>query len=208
MKGTLHKTEQGWVVEYAKHSELPLHHDDESLWMFAELKEGWKDKLDGKEVEFEIVKVWERNTDRNIPTLDDFEHYAKLIPSKEQQKQFITEIIEEDAKDGLYEDDVERFSFKHELQNLINEHSMENGSDTPDFILASFLYSCLESFNHAVRQREQFYNKAKETLYTDLINWIDNEMLLNEQYKDSPRLKEGATMVKVHIQSLKQPKKD
>ncbi len=42
----------------------------------------------------------------------------------------------------------------------------------------------------------------------EIIDWIDNEILLNEQYKDSPRLKEGATMVKVHIQSLKQHKKD
>ena len=52
------------------------------------------------------------------------------------------------------------------------------------------------------------YNKAKETLYTDLINWIDNEILLNPYYKDSSRLKEGVSMVKIHIQSLKQPKKD
>ena len=31
----------------------------------------------------------------------------------------------------------------------------------------------------------------QETKYKDLINWIDNDILLNEQYKDSPRLKEG-----------------
>ena len=43
------------------------------------------------------------------------------------------------------------------------------------------------------------YNKAKETLYTDLINWIDNEILLNPYYKDSARLKEGVTIVKNHI---------
>jgi hypothetical protein len=102
---------------------------------------------------------------------NEYERQAQVIERhqkwKEQQKQLITEIMDLDAKDGLYEDEVERFSFKHELQNLINEHSMENGSDTPDFILASFLHSCLESFNHAVRQREQFYNKHKETLYTE-----------------------------------------
>ena len=39
----------------------------------------------------------------------------------------------------------------------------------------------------------------QETLYTDLINWIDNEILLNPYYKDSARLKEGVTIVKNHI---------
>ena len=40
------------------------------------------------------------------------------------------------------------------------------------------------------------YNKAKENIYTELINWIDNEILLNPHYKDSSRLKEGVTIVK------------
>jgi hypothetical protein len=106
MKGTLHKTEQGWIVEYAKHSELPLHPDDESLWMFAELNEEWKDKLDGKEVEFDIVSdTYEKPGKGNT--------YAKLIPSKEQQKQLITEIMDLDAKDGLYEisdEEIEKFA--------------------------------------------------------------------------------------------------
>ena len=105
MKGTLHKTEQGWIVEYAKHSELPLHPDDESLWMFAELNEEWKDKLDDKEVEFEIVS--EPNIYRSVGNIqENYASYAKLIPSKEQQKQLITEIMDLDAKDGLYEDKI------------------------------------------------------------------------------------------------------
>jgi hypothetical protein len=110
MKGFLHKIEQGWVVEYAKHSELPLHLDDESLWMFAELNEEWKDKLDGEEVEFQIVRYCKKhNSDpskNSVCTLDcgyDEVSYAKLIQSKEQQKRLITEIMDLDAKDGLYE---------------------------------------------------------------------------------------------------------
>jgi hypothetical protein len=150
-----------------------------------------------QEVEFEIVRYCKKhNSDpskNSVCTLDcGYEEvsYVKLITSKEQQKQLITEIMDLDDKDGLYEtvNDVERFSFKHQLQNLINEHSMENGSDTPDFTLASFLDSCLESFNHAVRQREQFYNKAIETLYTEIsdeeITKLANEHIL---YNDSKR---------------------
>jgi len=49
------------------------------------------------------------------------------------------------------------------------------------------------------------YNKAKEK-YDELLKWIDTEILLNPHYKDSPRLREGASMVKVKLQSLSQPK--
>jgi hypothetical protein len=187
MKGFLHKTEQGWQISHATYDMISerwtagkfrLHPDDEH-YSYAIEDSDWE----GKQVEFEIVSdTYEKPGKGNT--------YAKLIPSKEQQKQLITEIMDLDDKDGLYEtvNDVERFSFKHQLQNLINEHSMENGSDTPDFTLASFLDSCLESFNHAVRQREQFYNKAIETLYTEIsdeeITKLANEHIL---YNDSKR---------------------
>jgi hypothetical protein len=34
---------------------------------------------------------------------------------------------------------------------------VENGSDTPDFILARFLADCLEAFDSAVRTRDDWY---------------------------------------------------
>jgi hypothetical protein len=46
-------------------------------------------------------------------------------------------------------------TFQERLSNLLNEESMENGSDTPDFVLAQYLVSCLEAFNVAVRERER-----------------------------------------------------
>jgi hypothetical protein len=47
--------------------------------------------------------------------------------------------------------------FQKELGSLINRHSVENESDTPDFILAMYLRGCLDAFNLAVRQREKWY---------------------------------------------------
>lgn len=47
-------------------------------------------------------------------------------------------------------------TFRKELQNLINCHSMENQSKTPDFILAEYLTSCLAAFDHAVNLRTRF----------------------------------------------------
>lgn len=47
-------------------------------------------------------------------------------------------------------------TFLQELAKLINKHSLENGSDTPDFILASFLESVLVDWNHATRTRDRW----------------------------------------------------
>ena len=52
--------------------------------------------------------------------------------------------------------------FKTELEGLINRYSMENGSDTPDFMLAHYLQGCLDLFDETVASREQWYGREKE----------------------------------------------
>jgi hypothetical protein len=47
--------------------------------------------------------------------------------------------------------------FESELQHLINRHSKENDSDTPDYILASYLIGCLENYNITVKARDKWY---------------------------------------------------
>lgn len=47
--------------------------------------------------------------------------------------------------------------FRKELEGLINKYSMENESNTPDFILADFLKNCLSAFNVAVGARSSWY---------------------------------------------------
>ncbi len=49
--------------------------------------------------------------------------------------------------------------FRAELEQLINRNSMENGSNTPDFILAKFLAGCLEAFDAATHERETWYGR-------------------------------------------------
>ena len=44
--------------------------------------------------------------------------------------------------------------FQKELADLINKHSLENPSNTPDFILAQYLADCLDAFNVATNQRD------------------------------------------------------
>lgn len=38
---------------------------------------------------------------------------------------------------------------------------MENGSNTPDFMLADFLDSCLEAFDLATMRRDKWYGKIQ-----------------------------------------------
>lgn len=53
--------------------------------------------------------------------------------------------------------------FISDLKFVINKHSRENGSGTPDFILAEFLSDVLAVFDGAVTQREEWYGRtAKE----------------------------------------------
>ena len=51
-------------------------------------------------------------------------------------------------------------TFDKELERLINKHSMEHGSNTPDFLLAEYLWSCLVVFNVAVVKREEWYGRS------------------------------------------------
>ena len=52
-----------------------------------------------------------------------------------------------------------RPAFKEALQHLLNEYSLENGCDTPDFILAEYLTDCLTAFDNAVKHRSDWYGR-------------------------------------------------
>ncbi len=49
--------------------------------------------------------------------------------------------------------------FLRELADLINRHSMESASNTPDYILAMYLEQCLLAFETATQQRETWYGR-------------------------------------------------
>lgn len=55
---------------------------------------------------------------------------------------------------------MERTPFQDELATLINRHSLENGSNTPDFLLADFLCDCLATWESAVEKREKWYGRT------------------------------------------------
>lgn len=48
-------------------------------------------------------------------------------------------------------------TFESELTELLNRHSRENDSNTPDFILAQYLVACLAALNTGIQQRETWH---------------------------------------------------
>lgn len=50
--------------------------------------------------------------------------------------------------------DDTRADVVREFAQTINKHSLENGSDTPDFILAEYLMNCLESYKRSSQSKK------------------------------------------------------
>jgi hypothetical protein len=177
MIGTLTKLKEGWYVKFFEdgtviHTYLPLHPDDvKQINRDAQVFDNIEARIAAyPNVEFDILIEEETS-----------EHYAKLIPSKEQQKQLITEIMDLDAKNGMY-DTV------NDTVNKMAEEMYGKGK-VPDYE---------EGFIDG-------YNKAQETLYTEQdINTIKRILIYDDDKNDTEKILEA---VKI-IQSLKQPKKD
>ena len=47
---------------------------------------------------------------------------------------------------------------EYKIEEAINLHSLEQYSDTPDFILAQYLRRCLDNFNETMQTRDKWYN--------------------------------------------------
>ncbi len=53
-----------------------------------------------------------------------------------------------------------RPTLEQALQSLLNRYSAENGSNTPDFILATYMLASLKAFETASLERERWYGKS------------------------------------------------
>jgi len=148
MKGTLTKTEQGWVVNYNYSvnkndwETLPLHPENVNGVLAADV---FNPPMEGKEVEFEIVKIWERNIHRNTPTKDDFISYAKLIHHPVDTNEMIDQAF--DTK-KVVEDDVVKLAEEYAFKVY---HAFEDATWFRPLNLGYYAG----------------YKKAKETLYTE-----------------------------------------
>lgn len=53
-------------------------------------------------------------------------------------------------------------TLRGDLERLLNSHSAENGSNTPDFILAEFLMRSLEVWDCCVNERDKWASKREQ----------------------------------------------
>jgi hypothetical protein len=55
---------------------------------------------------------------------------------------------------------MEKFKkFEKDLRGVLNTHSQENTSDTPDWILSQYLCDCLDALNAAIQKREAWHGR-------------------------------------------------
>lgn len=48
---------------------------------------------------------------------------------------------------------------RSDLAVVLNRHCRDNGSNTPDFVLAQYLTNCLDAFDSAVQRRAQWFGR-------------------------------------------------
>lgn len=62
----------------------------------------------------------------------------------------------------------ERKEIIRDLASVINRHSLENDSNTPDFLLAEYLLDSLDVFTKTSVAREKWYGKKLEIKYDEM----------------------------------------
>lgn len=85
-----------------------------------------------------------------------------MSKKRKKNKKFPFPLIEADVAPIKEAAGIKPFNdnvnFKIELTKLINKYSLENPSNTPDFILAQHLCDCLAIFNATAFQRSTWYS--------------------------------------------------
>lgn len=54
-------------------------------------------------------------------------------------------------------EELKELALENEIRSVLNRYSAENGSNTPDFILAQYLMGCLRIFNATIQKRTKWY---------------------------------------------------
>lgn len=93
---------------------------------------------------------------------------ASVLDEKTQLRQGNVEHIEiageldikiRDSQQVNYPDSMIGSDLEKELIAVLNRHSMETGSNTPDYILSQFLLDQLSIWNKNVMMRDRYYNE-------------------------------------------------
>jgi hypothetical protein len=222
MKGHLYKKEMpsGWYVAYTTDdfgfhkTELPLHPEDaKSLIDTYEIN-----PMEGKEVEFDwcvivnpdgkgkeyarLTKPKSRIDLQNLETklnqsLSEETDWtlSKWLKSKREQKKLIIDIMNKDAKDGLYENDVDKLGYEDVRKLGYDEDKLP--TTTSDLIDSAIWSLPFDERMKCWELIEKLIDEEKETLYTE------EQMKLAFEYG---KTLEPFDCFEDFLQSLKQPK--
>ena len=118
----------------------------------------------------------------NAPAAIDANHIAFELPDVGFQ---IINLVPQSEWDQESDDDIKEAndhkSFRKELESLINSFSLENNSDTPDFILAEYLSDCLGAFDKAAKRRTEWYGDDDDN---DDVTFVSDELAKTAQAAD------------------------
>lgn len=115
-------------------------------------------KFDG-----EVVGVAKFKDDEIVITLNDSDKAEKIWAMLND------DTLGYSLEDEGYEEDEDDLTFQQALAQVINRHSREQPSNTPDFVLASYLEGCLESYERAVKWRGDLRGEAPSTNHAPAI---------------------------------------
>lgn len=68
---------------------------------------------------------------------------------------------------GAPGDPIMQSDLRKAIEQTLNRFSAENGSNTPDFILAQYLIDCLGAWDKAVTAREKWYGREPKPVPPD-----------------------------------------
>lgn len=112
----------------------------------------------GKEVMREtatnIEHVADASTEENAALIVAALNRAKTLADFQALQVDLDEAIED-----LNKPQPERPTFAQELVSLINRHSIENISNTPDWILCDYILGCLRAYDMAIHYREEYHGR-------------------------------------------------
>lgn len=103
---------------------------------------------------------------QTLPAIQGWDWYdtgmdiVREIPADEWSLEFLARVDQFKRQQNDPSQPQEPKSLIKEIEACINKYSAESGSDTPDFILATYLTDTLEVFNKCVTAREAWYGRA------------------------------------------------
>lgn len=83
--------------------------------------------------------------------------------------------------------------FAERLREVINQHCRENASNTPDFILSEYLFRCLDAFDAAVRERDNWHHLHPMPWTTRVLGERPLNTMEGEQQPTTPPAQNNGT---------------